>query len=208
MEIISEDQINIENQFKINSQHYEVTEEEAMGHQIMAAKVNSMYLEFLEQTFGIPQNSGYRCIVSGSTAMGTNVKGSDIDICALLPPEMSVKDFYGDFYKAIKAKFQPGSYSKKQNFTVHILKFEIDGRKVDIIGAFIQEPLMPTSMKNILRCSPSMRDHKSFLAFKALKTREALTNMFGSKLEVLTQAIKFLKMWTKGEFNQISFFFC
>lgn len=77
-------------------QHFEVTEEEAKGHQIIAAKVNSIYIEFLEQMFGIPQNSGYRCIVSGSTAMGTNIKGSDIVICALLPPEMSVKAFYGD----------------------------------------------------------------------------------------------------------------
>lgn len=61
--------------------------------------------------------------MSGSTGLGTNFRGSDIDLCALLPSQMSQKVFYGKYRAKFVKEMQPESSTKKEDFVVHILIF-------------------------------------------------------------------------------------
>lgn len=138
MEILSENQIKVENILQKCIKREEVED----GALFIAAKTNEIHQNFLQEEYGIAPNSEFRLLVSGSTALGTNVRGSDIDLCALLPSQMTQRVFYGSYRAKMVEEMKPERSTKNENFVVHILKFVIDGVKVDIIGAFFIEFMM------------------------------------------------------------------
>lgn len=89
------------------------------------------------------------------------------------------------------------SVQKDENFVVHILKLETADQKCDIIGCFLDEDLNDAALQKILKIRPSFLDKKSFLAWKALQVKKTLQDS-GLDMSILTLAIKFGNLWTKG----------
>lgn len=133
----------------------------------MAKEMIIFYQSILKEKFNT-ENKGWRGIISGSYALGSNLPGSDVDIVFLVPQKISPAIFFGEFCELICHKFSPQKITKKEDFVVHLitLNFEV-GMEVDLIGCFLEGDYLKSDLDTILELTPKLLDDKSFNAFKS-----------------------------------------
>lgn len=164
---------------------------------IQIREINNCFQDFLQQKW-LLKNDGWRGIISGSYAIGTNLPGSDVDLVLLCPPEFDRNIFFGEFFEHLQRVIAPEVVRKREDFIVNMITIIKNNNEFDLIACFLEGIYYSDDLKNILNILPKFKDEKSFNAYKALKTKAALEKLFGPRMSAISRATQFVKIWAKS----------